>query len=71
MKNIRLVEHLKNVPACNAAVVPSDVPYDIADVVTIADIQKYSTKPGGTYILTPTGAKYVAQINKLLGLRDG
>lgn len=71
MKNIRLVEHLKNVPACNTAVVPSDVPYDIADVVTIADIQKYSTKPGGTYILTPTGAKYVAQINKLLGLRDG
>lgn len=71
LKNIKLVEHLKNIPACNAAVVPSDVPYDIADVLTIVDIQKYSQKPGGTYILTPTGAKYVAQINKLLGLRDG
>lgn len=69
-KNIKLVEALKNIPACNAAVVPSDVPYEIADVVTIADIQKYSTKPGGTYILTPTGAKYVSRINKLLGLRD-
>lgn len=71
LKGIKLVESLKNIPAANAAVVPSDVPYDIADVVTIADIQKYSTKPGGTYILTPTGAKYVAQINKLLGLRSG
>lgn len=71
LKIIKLVEHLKNIPVCNAAVVPSDVPYDIADVVSIVDIQKYSTKPGGTYILTPTGAKYVAQINKVLGLRDG
>ncbi len=70
-KNIKLVEKLKNIPACNAAVVPSDVPYEIADVVSIADIQKYSTKPGGTYILTPFGAKYVSEINKLLGLRDG
>jgi trimethylamine--corrinoid protein Co-methyltransferase len=69
LKNIKLVEHLKNIPCANAAVVPSDVPYEIADVVTIADIHKYSTKPGGTYILTPTGAKYVARINKVLGLK--
>ena len=71
LKNIKLVEHLKNIPVTNAAVVPSDVPYEIADVVTIADIHKYSTKPGGTYILTPTGAKYVARVNKLLGLKSG
>lgn len=69
-KNIKLVEHLKNIPVCNAAVVPSDVPYDIADVITCIDIHKYSTKPGGTYILTPTGAKYVSRMNKILGLRD-
>lgn len=71
LKNIKLVEKLKNIPVCNAGVVPHDIPYDIADVLTIIDIQKYSTKPGGTYILTPTGAKYVAMINKLLGIRDG
>jgi trimethylamine--corrinoid protein Co-methyltransferase len=71
LKNIKLVEHLKNIPCANAAVVPADVPYEIADVITIADIHKYSTKPGGTYILTPTGAKYVARINKLLGLKSG
>lgn len=70
-KNIKLCEHLKNIPCCNAAVVPSDVPYDIADAITFIDIKKYSTKPGGTYILTPTGAKYVSMINKLLGIRDG
>jgi trimethylamine--corrinoid protein Co-methyltransferase len=70
LKNIRLVEHLKNIPRANAAVVPSDVPHEIADVVSVADIHKYSTKPGGTYIITPLGAKYIARINKLLGLRD-
>jgi trimethylamine--corrinoid protein Co-methyltransferase len=71
IKNIKLVEHLKNIPEATAAVVPSDVPYEIADAVTIADIHKYSTKPGGTYILSPRGAKYVARINKLLGLKGG
>lgn len=71
LKNIKLVEHLKNIPVANAAVVPSDVPYDIADVISIIDILKYSTKPGGTYILTPTGAKYISQINKVMGRRDG
>jgi len=71
LKGIMLCEHLKNIPFTNAAVVPSDVPYDIADAVTIADIQKYSTKPGGTYILTPIGAKYVQRINSLLGLKSG
>lgn len=71
LKGIKLVESLKNIPCANAAIVPSDVPYEIADAVTIADIQKYSTKPGGTYILTPTGAKFVAEINKVLGLRSG
>lgn len=70
LKNVKLVEHLRNVPAASAAVVPSDVPYDIADAVTIADIQKYSQKPGGTFILTPTGAKYVMRINQLLGLQN-
>lgn len=70
-KNIKLVEHLKNIPYCSAAVVPSDMPYNLADAITIADTHKYSTKPGGTYILTPFGAKYVAKINQVLGLRDG
>lgn len=71
MKNIALVEHLKNIPVCNAAVVPSDVPYDIADVITTIDILKYSHKPGGTYILTPIGAKYISQVNQVMGRRDG
>jgi len=69
LKSIKLVEYLKNIALASAAVVPSDVPHEIADVVTIADIQKYSTKPGGTYILTPAGAKYVAKIDKLLGIK--
>ena len=69
LKGVKLIEHLRNIPGSNAVVVPSDVPYSIADAVTIADVQKYSKKPGGTYVLTPFGAKYVHQINELLGLR--
>lgn len=69
LKGIRLVEHLSNIPKANAVVVPSDVPYDIADLVCVADIHKYSTKPGSTYILTPTGAKYVQMADKVVGQR--
>lgn len=67
LKCIALVEKLKNIPQCNAAVVPSDVPHEIADLVSIVDIQKYSTKPGETYILTPVGAKYIKEVNRVLG----
>ena len=70
LKGIKLTDQLSNIPSTNSAVVPSDVPYEIADAVSIADVQKYSTKPGGTYILTPTGAKYVKQINELLGVKS-
>ena len=71
LKCIKLVDSLKNIPVAGAAVVPSDVPYAIADVVSIADIQKYSAKPGGTYILSPVGAKYIQLINELLDIRGG
>ena len=69
LKGIKLCEYLDNIPKTGAAVVPSDVPYDIADAVSVADIQKYSTNPGSTYVLTPTGAKYVQMINELLGIK--
>lgn len=71
LKGIRLVEYLKNIPRANAVVLPSDVPYDIADVVCVADIHKYARKPGSTYILTPTGAKYVQMADKVMGRRTG
>ncbi len=71
LKGIKLVEHLKNIPAANAVVVPADVPYEVSDIVSFADIYKYSTKPGGTYILTPFSTKYVIELDKLFGRQPG
>ena len=69
LKGIKLMESLKNIPYTGAVVVPSDVPYNISDVVSVADIVKYSSKPGGTYTLTPIGARYIHMIYELIGAR--
>lgn len=67
MKGIALVQHLDNIPFCNAVTVPSDVPYNMTDVISYQMIYTYSKKPGGTYILSPTSAKYITQMAKVMG----
>lgn len=64
LKGFALLEKLENFPCASPVVVPSDMPDQISDVIGFRDIYKYSTKPGGTYILTPASAKYVIQLNK-------
>ncbi len=69
LKAIALVQKLDNIGSCHAAVVPSDVPPDIADLISTVAIKKYSKKPGHTYIVTPIAAKYISQVNKVIGER--
>lgn len=66
LKGFALLEHLNNFPTADPVVVPSDVPDQISDLIGYQDIYKYSTKPGATYILTPTSAKYILQMNQLM-----
>ena len=66
IKGIILSDRLKNIKASNAAVVPNDVPYNISDVLSYEAIYKYSSNPGGTYILSPKSAKYIIQMAKLM-----
>lgn len=66
LKGFALLEHLKNFPAADPVVVPSDVPEQISDLMGFLDIYKYSTKPGATYILTPASAKYILEMNRLM-----
>ncbi|MCI6018128.1 MAG: trimethylamine methyltransferase family protein [Clostridiales bacterium] len=66
LKGFALLEKLDNFPCADPVVVPSDVPDQISDVIGFQDIYKYSTKPGATYILTPTSAKYIIEMNKLM-----
>lgn len=66
LKGFALLESLESFPCADPVVVPSDVPHQISDVINYQDIYKYSTKPGGTYILTPVSAKYILQLNHLM-----
>jgi len=70
IRGFRLMERLGSIPAAGAVVVPADVPAEIADAVAVADMYKYSSKPGNAYTLTPAGAKTVWRINDLLGIRS-
>jgi len=67
IKGIAVVEHLDNIPKSNSIVVPYDVPSNMTDLLSFYTIYKYSSKPGGTYILTPISAKYIIQMAKLMG----
>ncbi len=71
MKGIALVRHLDHIPDCNAVTIPSDVPYNMTDVVSHQKIYTYSDKPGGTYILSPTSAKYIIGMAKCMGREVG
>lgn len=71
LKGFALLDHLKNFPAADPIVVPSDVPDQISDLIGFHDIYKYSSKPGATYILTPLSAKYILEMNKLMNKPSG
>jgi trimethylamine--corrinoid protein Co-methyltransferase len=62
LKGIALVQHLRSFPTCNAVVIPSDLPAEIADVACFRMVYSYSRKPGGTYVLTPFSARYVVRM---------
>lgn len=66
-KGFALLENLDAFENANALVVPSDVPAAVSDVITYRDIYTYSKKPGATYILTPLSAKYIVELNKVMG----
>lgn len=70
MRGISLVEHLKNIPSSNAVTVPSDVDSRISDVHAYMMLLKYSTKPGGTYILSGESAEFIMDIGDAMGRKE-
>ena len=66
-KGIALSEHLDNIPAAGAVVVPHDVPHNMTDIISYQTLYSYSSKPGATYILSPVSAKYIIEMAKLMG----
>lgn len=71
LKGIYLVDQLESYQKNNPIVVPSDVPYNQSDVISMHKILTYAKKEGKTYILSPTSAKYIYRMMKTLGRRFG
>ena len=66
-KGIKLLDTLENFGGNGAIVVPSDVPYNFTDVKSFHAIYSYAKKQGGTFILSPTSAKYIVEMTKVMG----
>ena len=66
-KGIKLLETLDRFPGSGAIVVPSDVPANFTDVASFFEVYAYAKKEGGTFILSPTSAKYIVEMSRLLG----
>lgn len=70
LRGIALVDHLKNIPGCNAATVPSDVDSRISDVATYNLLLKYSAKAGGTYVINPRSAPFILDMGEAMGRKE-
>lgn len=66
-KGIKLIETLDNYIGTSAVVVPSDVPANTADLVGFHTVYSYAKKEGGTFILSPTSAKYIVEMSNVMG----
>lgn len=66
-KGIKLLDALENFHGNGAVVVPSDVPHNCTDIKSFHAIYSYAKKPGGTFILSATSAKYIVEMSKIMG----
>lgn len=71
LKGIAVLERLDYIMGNGSIVVPSEVPNYLSDILTFQTMNKYSLIGGGTYVLSPTSAKYVIEIYKALNKKTG
>ena len=65
-KGIKLLETLDSFVGTSAIVVPSDVPYNFSDIAGFHAVYSYAKKEGGTFILSPTSAKYIVEMSRVM-----
>jgi len=70
LRGIALVDHLKNIPGCNAATVPHDVDSRISDLASYHLLLTYSAKAGGTYVINPVSAPYILDMGEAMGRKE-
>lgn len=66
MKGIALVDHLHNIPGCNAVTIPADVDARVTDLYSYKLLMQYAKKPGGTYILSRDTANAIMDMSELM-----
>lgn len=71
LKGIVVCDYLDNIPYASSVVVPHDVPYEIADVIAYQLLYTYSSKPGGTYILSADSARSIIEMARVMGKQVG
>lgn len=67
LKGICLLNQLESFETTKSIVIPSDVPEILADIVSFHMLFTYSTKPGGTYVLSAKSAPYIIAMLKAMG----
>jgi trimethylamine---corrinoid protein Co-methyltransferase len=66
-KGIKVSDTLKNIYNSSSVVIPDDIPYNETDIASFREIFKYSTRPGGTYILGATSGRGIIAMSKVMG----
>ncbi|NLG25042.1 MAG: hypothetical protein GX558_06775, partial [Clostridiales bacterium] len=69
LKGLRLADQLRNIPYANAVVVPADVDGRVSDLHAYQQIYTHSTKPGGTYVLSPQTAPFIMDMAEAVGTK--
>jgi len=70
LKGIQLVEKLDFIKAANSIVIPSDIPNELTEIEAFKAIFTYSTKPGGTYVLSPFAAKHILPMADVMDIQQ-
>lgn len=70
-KGVALADHLKNFNKGFAVAVPSDIPMKMTDVATFHYLYSHVEGGGGTFILSPESAKYIIEMNQVMGYTCG
>lgn len=70
-QGLMVSDRLKNYYCSNAVVIPADHPADRTDIVSYRELNLYSKRPGGTYILSPDTGRGIIEMGKVMGKQNG
>ena len=70
-RGIMVSDRLMNYYCSSAVVIPADLPADRTDIASYREINLYSRRPGGTYILSPETGRGIIEMGRVMGKKNG